>query len=70
MVSLLQRQLHQQGLDISIAAALESLADIKEVALFYNRSAKNPLVNVQLTERDELQNQLFEALDLQRFLVS
>jgi transposase len=67
MVSLLQRQLHQQGIDISVAETLESLGDIKEVALFHNRSRKNPLVTVQLTERDELQNQLYEALDLKRF---
>ena len=67
MVSLLQRQLHQQGIDISVAEALESLGDIKEVALFHNRSQKSPRVTVQLTERDELQNQLYDALDLKRF---
>lgn len=38
VVSLLQRELHQQGIDLSIAEALESLAGIKEVALFHNRS--------------------------------
>jgi len=67
MVSLLQRQLHQQGLDISVSEALESLGNIKEVALFHNRSRQNPRVTVQLTERDELQNQLYDALDLKQF---
>jgi len=67
MVSLLQRQLHQQGIDISISEALESLGDLKEVALFYNRSRKNPLVTVELTEPDELQSQLYDALDLKQF---
>jgi len=67
MVSLLQRQLHQQDIDISVSEALESLGDIKEVALFHNRSRKNPLVTVELTERDELQNQLYDALDLKEF---
>jgi transposase len=70
MVSLLQRRLHQQGIDISISEALESLSDIKEVALFHNRSRKNPLVTVELTERDELQNQLYDALDLKSFASS
>jgi transposase len=70
MVSLLQRQLHQQGIDISISEALESLGEIKEVALFHNRSRKNPLVTVELTERDELQNQLYDALDLKEFASS
>jgi transposase len=67
MVSLLQRELHRQGIDISISEALESLSEIKEVALFHTRSRKNPLVTVELTERDELQNQLFDALDLKQF---
>jgi transposase len=67
MVSLLQRQLHEQGIDISVSEALESLGDIKEVALFHNRSRKNPLVTVELTERDELQNQLYDALHLKQF---
>lgn len=67
MVSLLQRQLHEQGIDISVCEALESLSDIKEVALFHNRSQKHPLTIVQLTERDELQDQLFDALNLKRF---
>jgi transposase len=70
MVSLLQRQLHQQGINISVSEALESLGDIKEVALFHNRSRKNPLVTVELTERDELQNQLYDALDLKQFAPS
>ena len=67
MVSLLQRQLHQRGIDISISEALQSLGDIKEVALFHSRSRKNPLVTLELTERDELQSQLFDALGLGRF---
>jgi len=43
------------------------LGDIKEVALFYNRSRKNPVVTVELTEPDELQSQLYDALDLKQF---
>jgi transposase len=70
MVSLLQRDLHQKGIDISIAEALESLAGIKEVALFHNRSPKNPAVTLALTEQDELQSQLFEALRLADFQAS
>ena len=46
MVSLLQRELHRQEIDISISHALESLREIKEVALFHTRSRKNPLVTV------------------------
>ncbi len=70
MVSLLQRELHHQGIDVSISETLESLSEIKEVALFHTRSRKNPLVTVELTERDELQDQLFDALDLKRFSTS
>ena len=67
MVSLLQRDLHQKGIDISVTEALESLTGIKEVALFHNRSQKNPAVTLELTERDELQSQLFDALQLEPF---
>jgi transposase len=70
MVSLLQRDLHQKGIDISIAEALEALAGIKEVALFHNRSPRNPAVTLALTEQDELQSQLFEALGLAEFQAS
>jgi transposase len=67
MVSLLQRHLHHQGIDISVAEALEALQEIKEVALFHNRAQKNPQMTVGLTEMDELQSQLFEALNLKAF---
>ena len=67
MVSLLQRHLQHQGIDISIVEALESLGEIKEVALFHNRSQKNPHMTVGLTEMDELQCQLFDALNLKTF---
>lgn len=67
VVSLLQRELHQKGIDLSIAEALESLAGINEVALFHNRSQKDPAVTLELTQRDELQDQLFEALHLEQF---
>ena len=52
---------------MSISEILESLNDVKEVALFYNRSQKNPQVTVELTEMDDVQQQLFEALNLTQF---
>ena len=67
IASLLQRHLHHQGIAISISEILESLNDVKEVALFYNRSQKNPQVTVELTEMDDVQQQLFEALNLTQF---
>jgi transposase len=70
MVSLIQRQLHHQGIDLSVDEAIESLCGIKEVALFQNRSKRNPQVIVDLTEMDELQAQLFDALDLKKFRLS
>ena len=70
MASLLQRNLHDQGIDISVCEALESLAEIKEVALFHSRSRKNPVATVELTEQDELQTQLFDALNLEQFRLS
>lgn len=68
MVSLLQRELAGHGLQMSIPEALSTLGDIKEVALFYNRSAKNPAVQTMLSELDDRQTQLFNTLGLQHYL--
>ena len=64
--ALLRRTLAHRGLDLSIGKILESLAQIKEVALLYRgpRSATRPVVSYsQLTP---LQKRLMEALDLKR----
>ncbi len=68
MVSLMQRELAGHGIELSIPEALSALGDIKEVALFYNRSAKQPAVQTMLSELDPRQTQLFNALGLQHYL--
>lgn len=68
MVSLLQRDLAGHGIELSIPEALATLGEIKEVALFYNRSAQTPVVQTMLSELDDRQTQLFNALGLQHYL--
>ncbi len=68
MVSLMQRELAGHGIELSIPEALSALGDIKEVALFYNRSAKQPALQTMLSELDPRQTQLFNALGLQHYL--
>ena len=68
MVSLLQRDLAGHGIELSIPEALATLGEIKEVALFYNRSAQTPAVQTMLSELDDRQTQLFNALGLQHYL--
>ncbi len=67
MASLMQRELSRHGIEISIAEAIDSLNDIKEVAMFYNRSTKNPAVNVKLSDMNELQQTIYDALELKKY---
>ncbi len=72
LVSLLQRQLAQQGIDLSIPRLLKRLADIEETAVVYPprqvpRGRAKPTTAYTLSALDAEQRRLFEALDLQRF---
>lgn len=63
--SLLRRELHGLGIELSIPAVLEMLSNIHEVALVYpgRGRRKNPLV---LSERNQLQQKIFDALHLEK----
>jgi transposase len=69
VASLLQRQLHQQGLDISIPEMLEELSKITEVALIYPKAAATATrVAFKLSKMNEVGQKMYELLDLKRFL--
>ncbi|MCL5677510.1 MAG: hypothetical protein M1602_06605, partial [Firmicutes bacterium] len=63
LCSLLRRELHLAGIDLSIPTLLETLSDIHEVALVYTGRGrrKNPLV---LSERSPLQQEICKVLRL------
>ncbi len=71
LVSLLQRSLAQQGIDLSIPRLLKQLSDIQETAVVYpphpvRRGRAKPTIASALSAMDEEQRRLFEALDLHR----
>jgi len=72
LVSLLQRQLGQKGIDISIARLIRRLTEIEEMALAYPprpvaRGKAKPRSVYVLSQMDPEQRALFEALDLARY---
>lgn len=72
LTSLLQRELHDRGIDLSIPAMLEALRGIEEVALIYpargQRGKGRRLGKVVLSDMDETQQRIFKALELGRFM--
>ncbi|MDD3927782.1 MAG: hypothetical protein PHT33_14110 [bacterium] len=66
--SLLQRQLHRAGIEISMEKMHEQLSSIKELLLLY--PAKNGKVKAvtTLSKKNAIQNQVFKVLDLKRFV--
>jgi len=69
MVSLLRRKLAQAGIALSVAGMMEKLADIREVTLLYPTPprAKAPFARTVLSELDDVQRKMLDALDLQRY---
>jgi len=72
LTSLLQRELHRQGIDLSIPSMLEALRGIREVLLIYPGRGETGkgrrLGALVLSEMDDTQQQIFKALNLERFL--
>ena len=69
LASLLQRSLHQKGLDLSIRAMLESLAAIKQTTVIFEpvSGSRKPRLAACLSKINDQQRRLFDALDLRRF---
>lgn len=66
LASLLRRELHHKGIDLSIPTLLDELSEIHEVALLYPAEAgvKNQLA---LSEMSPIQQKLYEALELAKY---
>ncbi|MBI3178358.1 MAG: IS1634 family transposase [Deltaproteobacteria bacterium] len=69
MVSLLSRKLAQAGIALSAAGMMAKLADIREVTLLYPAppGAKAAFARTVLSELDDVQRKMLDALDLQRY---
>lgn len=70
LCSLLQRELHKKGIDLSIQDALDQLAMIREVGIVYppQVEGKKPTIKMTLSSISERQRVLFDTLNLKRYL--
>jgi len=69
LTSLLQRRLHQGGMDLSLTRMMELLGGMQEVLLIYPRQPgeKHPRTATCLSEQDADQEKLLQTLDLGRY---
>ena len=69
LTSLLQRRLHQQGLDLSLSRMLELLGGVAEVLVIYppRPGERRPRTATCLSERDPEQERLLQVLDLAQY---
>jgi transposase len=69
LTSLLQRRLHQHGLDLSLSRMMELLGAMQEVLVIYPQrpGEKRPRIATCLSERDAQQDQVFQGLGLERY---
>jgi transposase len=67
--SLLQRELHQKGIDRSIPDLLNELGKIQEVGIVYPPQGKRkmPALEMALSHMSDDQRALYQALDLKRY---
>ena len=65
LTALLRRTLAHQNIDLSIPKILETLADLKEIALLYPGAHQKPIITY--SRLTPLQHQLVKTLNLQRF---
>jgi len=68
-VSLMQRELHMRGIDLSIRRMLELLGDIQEMVMIFPPQARdgNPTIRTSISAMSPEQRELYEILDLARY---
>ncbi len=69
LCSLLKRELHQKGVDMSIPKILDTLGDIKEVVVVYPKKgqSKKDRQHITLSKLTPEQKKLMEVLDLKKY---
>lgn len=69
LLSLLRRELHQQGIDLSLRRILERLGEIREMVMIFppEGRGRTPTVRTALTQLSPAHRQLYEALNLDRY---
>lgn len=69
LCSLLRRELHRQGIDLSISCMFQKLSGVQEVLTVYGQSRKGKKQRecLTITEMDEVQQKMFDILNLQKY---
>jgi hypothetical protein len=69
LVSLLRRELHREGIDLSMRRMFELLGDIREMVMIFPPQARGgkPVLRTSITTMSPKQRELYEVLDLQRY---
>lgn len=72
LCSLLRRELHRKGIDRSIPDILDTLDKIQEVGVVYppEKGKRTPRMRATLSAMNTSQRELFEALELNRYVSS
>ncbi|MGC8624669.1 MAG: IS1634 family transposase, partial [Phycisphaerae bacterium] len=72
LTALLQRTLHQKGIDLSMPRMYDLLGGIRETLVIYPRrpGEKRPRVAASHSTLSHAQQQVFDALDLKRYLAA
>lgn len=69
LLSLLQRELHTQGIDLSIRRMLDLLGDIREMTMIFpeEKIGGKPTIRTSLSAMSPEQRELYAVLDLDRY---
>ncbi len=69
LLSLLRRELHRHGIDLSLRQMVQSLAQIREMVMIFPppKGSDEPIMRTCLTAMTSQQRRLYDALDLSRY---
>jgi transposase len=69
LLSLLRRELHHKGIDLSSRRMIECLSDIREMTMFFpsEDGTGKPTMKTALSKMTEEQKQIYQALKLDRY---
>jgi transposase len=69
LLSLLRRELHHKGIDLSSRRMIKCLSDIREMTMFFpsEDGTGKPTMKTTLSKMTEEQKQIYQALDLHRY---
>jgi transposase len=72
LCTLLRRELHRRGIDLSVREILAELGGIREVGVLFPPEGRkrNPILRSTLSQLSARQRELYDALDLGRYLAA